>query len=74
MCIRDSCCACYWYLGDFGLRNAKKASVPLVRKNLRAVLSDIVLLNLLVVVLWFILRLLCQIIIVVVVNFLRQPT
>lgn len=51
-----------------------KASVPLVRKNLRAVLSDIILLNLLVVVLWFILRLLCQIIIVVVVNFLRQLT
>ena len=47
----------------------QKASVPLVRKNLRAVLSDIILLNLLVVVLWFILRLLCQIIIVVVVNF-----
>lgn len=67
--VREFFCACYWYLGDFGLKNAKKASVPLVKKNLRAVLSDIVLLNLLVVVLWFILRLLCQIIIVVVVNF-----
>ena len=67
--VREFFCACYWYLGGFGLRNAKKASVPLVKKNLRAVLSDIVLLNLLVVVLWFILRLLCQIIIVVVVNF-----
>ena len=69
MQVREFFCACYWYLGGFGLRNAKKASVPLVRKNLRAVLSDIILLNLLVVVLWFILRLLCQIIIVVVVNF-----
>ena len=31
-----------------------KSKCPLVRKNLRAVLSDIILLNLLVVVLWFI--------------------
>ena len=69
LAVREFFCACYWYLGGFGLRNAKKASVPLVKKNLRAVLSDIILLNLLVVVLWFVLRLLCQIIIVVVVNF-----
>ena len=40
--VREFFCACYWYLGGFGLRNAKKASVPLVKKNLRAVLSDII--------------------------------
>lgn len=67
--VREFFCACYWYLGGFGLRQSKKASVPLVKKHIASILGDIVLLNLAVVLFWFVLRFLCQIIIVVIVNF-----
>lgn len=67
--VREFFCVCYWYLVGFGLRQSKKASVPLVKKHIASILGDIVLLNLAVVLFWFVLRFLCQIIIVVIVNF-----
>ncbi len=67
--IREFFCICYWYLGGFSIRNSKHASVLLVKKRIMPVLSDIILLNLAVGIFWFVLRLLCQIVIVVVVNF-----
>lgn len=67
--VREFFCICYWYLGGFAIKKSKHASVPLVKKHLVPVLVDIVLLNLAVGIFWFVLRLLCQIIIVVVVNF-----
>ena len=67
--VREFFCICYWYLGGFSIRKSKQASVPLVKKHLATILCDIVLLNLVVILFWFVLRLLCQIVIVVVVNF-----
>ena len=67
--VREFFCVCYWYLGSFAIRKSKRASVPLVKQHLVSILFDIVLLNLAVIFFWFLLRLLCQIIIVVIVNF-----
>ena len=67
--VREFFCICYWYLGGFAIRKSKQASVPLVKKHLATILCDIILLNLVVILFWFVLRLLCQIVIVVVVNF-----
>lgn len=67
--VRQFFCICFWYLGRLSLRESKKASAPLVKKHLSSILGDIVLLNALVVVLWFVLRFLCQFLIVVIVNF-----
>ena len=66
--VRQFFCICFWYLGRLSLRESKKASAPLVKKHLSSILGDIVLLNALVVVLWFVLRFLCQFLIVVIVN------
>lgn len=60
----------YWYLGRCPLRDCKKMSPGLVKKHFLQLLIDIVLLNGWIVLLWFVLRFLCQILVVLTVNLL----
>ncbi len=67
--IREFFCICYWYIAGFNIRKSKYASVILVRQHLFAMLANFFFVNLAIIIFWFVFRFICQIAIVVIVNF-----
>ena len=71
--LRQFFCICYWYMGGLSIKNALSSSPKLVKKHFLTVIKNVILLNTSLVLLWIVLRFLCQFIIVVLVNLLA-PT